>query len=164
MKYDENKIEKLYQENLSAARQLLASLPIAEGRQPTTKGLTGWIYEQTIRYCLSEELTALGISPNITEQVSLQGRAKIDLLVGNAAIEVKSLGSFGTDDKKYIGYRTKVEEKGWVYFYLTRSETYHPYRLATEAVFGKERAFFLDTQGEWVRLVKEILQSYHEKP
>ena len=39
MKYDEQEVERLYQENLSHARQLLASLPVAEGRQPTTKGL-----------------------------------------------------------------------------------------------------------------------------
>lgn len=160
MKYDEHKIEKLYQENLSSARQLLASLPVAEGRQPTTKGLNGWIYEQTIRYCLSQELTALEVFPNITEQVPLQGRAKIDLLVGRVAVEVKALGSFGADDKKYIGYRTKVEEKGWSYCYLTRSETYHPYRLATETVFGKEHAFFLDTHGDWEKFVAEVLKSY----
>ncbi|MCL4504157.1 MAG: hypothetical protein M1438_20220 [Deltaproteobacteria bacterium] len=34
MKYNERTIEKIYQENLIAARQLLASLPIAEGREP----------------------------------------------------------------------------------------------------------------------------------
>jgi len=73
MKYDKDKIENLYQENLSAARQLLTSLPVAEGREPTTKGLNGWVYEQTIRYCLSQELTALGIFPVIKEQVPLYG-------------------------------------------------------------------------------------------
>jgi len=49
MEYDENQIEKMYQENLSAARQALALLPVAEGREPTTKGLNGWVYEQTVR-------------------------------------------------------------------------------------------------------------------
>ena len=69
----------------------------------------------------------------------LYGRVKIDLLVGRVAIEIKALGSFGDDAKKYSGYRTKVEQKGWVYCYLTRGETYRPYRLATEEAFGKER-------------------------
>ena len=164
MEYDENQIEKLYQENLSAARQALALLPVAEGREPTTKGLNGWVYEQTIRHCLSQELTALGILPNIREQVPLYGRTKIDLLVGGVAVEIKALGSFGDDARKYSGYRTKVEEKGWVYYYLTRSETYHPYRLATESAFGKERTFFLDTHGEWERFVKEVLKNYEAKP
>ena len=163
MRYDEHEIEKLYQENLSAARQLLASLPVAEGREPTTKGLNGWVYEQTICHCLSQDMKALGISPSIAEQVSLSGRAKIDLLVGKVAIEIKALGSFGDDAKKYSGYRAKAEQKGWVYCYLTRGESYHPYRLATEKAFGKERAFFLDTQGDWERFVKEVLKSYEGK-
>ena len=139
MRYDEFEIERLYQENLSAARQLLASLPVAEGREPTTKGLNGWVYEQTICHCLSQELKVLGILPSIAEQVPLYGRVKIDLLVGRVAIEIKALGSFGDDAKKYSGYRTKVEQKGWVYCYLTRGETYRPYRLATEEAFGKKR-------------------------
>jgi hypothetical protein len=84
-------------------------------------------------------MKALGILPGIGEQVPLYGRVKIDLLVGRVAIEIKALGSFGDDAKKYSGYRTKVEQKGWVYCYLTRGETYRPYRLATEEAFGKER-------------------------
>ena len=50
MKYDENAIESLYQQNLITARQQLASLPVAEGREPNIKGLNGWVYEQTIHY------------------------------------------------------------------------------------------------------------------
>ena len=141
MKYDENEVEKLYQENLSAARQLLASLPVAEGREPTTKGLNGWVYEQTIRHCLSQELIALGIFPIIKEQVPLYGRTKIDLLVGRVAVEIKALGSFGDDARKYSKYRTKVEEKGWVYCYLTRSETYQPLSLGNGSRLWKRTSF-----------------------
>jgi hypothetical protein len=166
MKYDKNEIEKLYQESLSAARQLLASLSVAEGREPTIKGLNGWVYEQTIRHCLSKELMACGISPIMQEQVPLYGRAKIDLLVGRVAVEIKALGSFGDDARKYSKYRTKVEDKGWTYCYLTRSETHQPYRLAAEEAFGKERAFFLDIQDEddWERFVREVLKNYEAKP
>lgn len=163
MIYDENQIKNLYKENLSDAKQRLASLLVAEGREPTTKGLSGWVYEQTIRHCLSQELKALGMLPSIKEQEPLYGRIKIDLLVGRAAVEIKALGSFGDDARKYSGYKTKVEEKGWAYFYLTSSETYHRYRSETESVFGKERAFFLDTPGEWERFVKEILKNYEAK-
>jgi len=41
MRYNERDIEKHYQENLSAARQVLASLHVAEGREPTIKALNG---------------------------------------------------------------------------------------------------------------------------
>ncbi len=88
----------------------------------------------------------------------LYGRIKIDLLVDRVAIEIKVLGSFGDDAEKYGGYRAKVEERGWIYCYLTRSESYHPYRLGAESTFGKERAFFLDTEGEWTRFVREVIK------
>jgi hypothetical protein len=161
MKYDEHKVKNIYEQNLEEAHHLLATLPVAEGRKPTktTTGLNGWVYEQTIRYCLSQELTALGISPKIDGQVSLYGKVKIDLLVGKVAIEIKAIGSFGDDARKYSRYRAKVEEKGWVYCYLTGSETYAPYRSATESAFGKERTFFLDTEGDWERFVREIIKN-----
>jgi hypothetical protein len=154
--YDEQAVENLYQHNLEKAHQLLASLQVAEGRKPNIKGLNGWVYEQTIRHCLCQELLSLGLSPKVKEQESLYGRVKIDLLVDKVAIEIKALGSFGNDAKKYSKYRLKVEEKGWTYCYLTRSETYPPYRLASESTFGKERAFFLDTDGDWVRFIRKV--------
>jgi hypothetical protein len=103
MKYDENEIEKIYQENLTSARDLLATLPIAEGRHPVIKGLNGWVFEQTIRYCLCQQLKEFGITPNIEEQVKLHGRTKIDLLVGKAAIEIKASGIFSARSKKASG-------------------------------------------------------------
>lgn len=164
MKYDEYTVKNLYEENLSDVKQRLASLACAEGRKPTMTGLNGWIYEQTIRHCLSQELTALGISPIIQEQVPLYGRAKVDLLVGRVAIEIKARGSFGDDARKYSTYRSKVEERGWIYCYLTGGESYDPYRLATESTFGKDCAFFLDKDGEWDRFVREVAKNYKEKP
>jgi hypothetical protein len=164
MIYDEDKVEELYQRNLVEARQRLASLFVSEGRKPNITGLNGWVYEQTIHYCLFQELKAQEIPIFFEEQVPLYGRAKVDLLAGNVAIEIKALGSFGGDAKKYRHYRVRVEKRGWVYFYLTRSESYNPYRLSTESTFGKERAFFLDIKGDWERFVKEIIKNYKEIP
>lgn len=48
MKYDEGEIKKLYQDNLSKARQALAALPVAEGEQPPEKMLSGWVFEKAI--------------------------------------------------------------------------------------------------------------------
>ncbi|HYA42973.1 MAG TPA: hypothetical protein VEF34_16835 [Syntrophobacteraceae bacterium] len=100
----------------------------------------------------------------MAEQVPLQGRVKIDLLVDRIAIEIKARGSFSKNDAlKYAGYRAKVEQKGWIYCYVTLGETYQPYRLATEEAFRKERAFFLDTPGDWQRFVKEVLKGLRRK-
>ena len=156
MNYDEDKVEKLYQENLRHASRLLASLPVADGREPSPHTLSGWVYEQTIRHCLCAELAAQGLSPKVEEQMALSGRAKVDLLVGTAAVEIKALGSFGHDAEKYTRYRAKAESKGWAYLYVTRCESYEPYRLATVDAFGKARAFFLDTAGDWERFVREV--------
>jgi hypothetical protein len=139
---------------------MLRSLPVAEGRVPDLKGLSGWVYEQTIRYCLCQELVEIGLTPVVKEQVPLYGRIKIDLLVGNVAVEIKALGSFGkASDEKYTKYKTEVEKRGWLYCYLTRSETYKPYRLKSESIFGKEMAFFLDSEGDWPRFVKGVIRT-----
>jgi len=167
MKYDEDKVKELYQENLEDARKRLASLPVAEGRVPNITGLNGWVYEQTIHYCLRQELMALGLSTiaeDVREQAPLYGRTKVDLLVGNVAIEIKAEGSFPGDAEKYSRYRVIVEERGWVYYYLAGSDIYRPFRLSIESTFGKERAFFLDTKGDWERFVKEVIKNYKKEP
>lgn len=81
------------------------------------------------------------------------------MLVGRAAIEIKALGIFGNDAQKYSGYRVNAEEKGWSYLYLTSGETNNPYRAAMQATFGEDRAFFLDTPGDWERFVSEVLKN-----
>jgi hypothetical protein len=109
---------------------------------------------------LCQELKALDISPVIKEQEPFGTRGtSIDLLVGRAAIEIKAAGIFSSDYfEKYGRYRAKVEEKEWVYLYLTIHETNRHYRELMEKVFGKERAFFLDTSGDWERFIKGIKQ------
>ena len=163
MKYDEEKIKKLYGKNLRDACNSLASLCVAEGRTPTLTGLNGWVFEQTIRYCLSRELKILKLSPAINEQVNLIGRKKIDLLISDrVAIEAKAAGSFGRKkDEKYIGQTYElnkgyVEKRGWKYFYLTLHENNRSYRDAYESAFGKDNSFFLDTPGDWGKFVNAV--------
>ncbi len=156
MDFTEAGIVSLYEDSLKKAEEKLSSLDIAEGRKPGAAGLNGWVFEQTIRYCLSQELRAVGYHPEIRDQVSLGGRARIDLLVGRAAIELKARGSFGDSDSKYSRYRKTVEERGWVYLYLTMQERYAPYRKATESTFGSEHSFFIDTKGDWARFVSAV--------
>ncbi len=160
MKYNEDAINRLYSENLTEARQRLSSLVVAEGRKPNVGGLNGWVYEQTICHCLSEELEKLGKHPTISEQVPLYGRAKVDLLIGNVAIEVKVAGFFGNEAEKYSSFRIKAGDRQWTYYYLTGMETHKSYRLAAISAFGKEHAFFLDTKGDWQRFVKAVANNY----
>ncbi len=159
MLYDEKQIEEIYQRNLDAAKRLLSTLQVEDGRMPKVGGLSGWVYEQTIRYCLEKELLYRGLRISIEEQVPISGRAKVDFLLdGKVAIEVKSLGSFGGDIDKFRKYIPVVLEKGWVYLYLTRRERHEPYREAFEELFSRSHAFFLDTEGEWARFVETVLK------
>ena len=118
MIYDERSIRVLYEQNLDKACKLLTTLPVAEGREPRIKGLSGWVFQQTIHYCLSQELRSLGLSPEFREEVPLSGRAKIDLLVGGVvAIEIKSRGGFNKGyTEKYKRYKAEAEKRdGYIF-------------------------------------------------
>ncbi len=156
MKFTEDGVKVLYEQNLAETAGMLASLPFAAGESPQITGLSGWVFEQTLRHCLSAELTEFGLQPAIACQVPVRGRAKIDLLVGNrVAIEVKSRGSWG-NDTKYRTYGKVVLRKGWIYLYVTLQEGHLPYRNATLKLFGPDGAYFLDGQGEWARFVNKV--------
>jgi hypothetical protein len=114
------------------------------------------VFEQTIRFCLERELRLLGCHLAIREQVPLDGRARVDLVVGSAAIELKSRGSFGVGDAKYIRHRRVAENRGWTYLYLSMQESHAPYREATPAAFGAKNAFFLDDPGDWSPFVERV--------
>ena len=157
MDFTEVAVASLYKKALAEAEAKLSTLNVAEGRRPNAGGLNGWVFEQTVRYCLAQELRKRGRRAPMQEQVPLAGRARIDLLVGRAAIELKARGSFGASDVKYSSYRKSVEKQGWVYLYLTMQETHAPYKAATESAFGSKRAFFLDTQGDWTRFVTTVI-------
>ena len=113
MRYTAKTVEELFKTMLQAARQRLASLEVANGREPNLQGLNGWVFEQTVRFCLEEEFQSLGNVPPLREQVALSGRAKIDLLVGAVAIELKVAGFFGNEAERYRKYRSQVQAKGW---------------------------------------------------
>jgi len=175
MQYNGIDIENEYKKNLSDAQDKLASLSVTKeyfsdirNKNDSLlgfKGLNGWVYEQTIRYCLCEELKKFGKAPNIKEQEQLYGRTKVDLLVGKVAIEIKVSGLYNKSDaEKYRGYSTKAKEKGWYYFYLTQKEGYPPYQIAIKSVLGEENTFFLNAENDWERFVNKVLKHYEEKP
>ena len=157
MKYAESDIVSLYQAALADAYKRLSGITVARGRSPAVKGLSGWIYEQTVRSCIEDELKDEICGIDIDEQVSLHGRAKLDLVIGRVAIEIKGGGFFGAADaEKYRVYRKAVESSGRRYVYLTAHETYQPYRDLAVDIFGEEYAFFLDSKGTWKKFIKTI--------
>ena len=163
MIYTEIGVIDVYEQSLDDARERLSLLGVAEGRTPTSRLISGWVFEQTVRFCLTQELSAVNIRPLVQEQVKLCGRAKIDLLVGNVAIELKALGSFGKRGfDKYEMYRLAVESHGWVYLYLTKQERHAPFRQSAIDAFGSNGAFFLNIDGDWKRFADAVIKYLSE--
>jgi hypothetical protein len=154
MTFDGDKIFATFEKNLKQAKNHLSKLSIFCGRDASFAGLGGWVFEQTIQHCIRKELSAKLIKASVDEQVSLGGRAKADLLVGSIAIEIKSGGLFGaTDIDRYRKYRKAAKAKGYKYIFISREETYKPYRDAIIKALGKKNVFFLNKPGEWHRVI-----------
>ena len=153
--YTESQIDKLFHSNHQRAIRKLAELPVYCGTEPDFGRLTGWVYEQTIQYCIRQELEARRVKADIKEHVSLRGRVKADLKVNGVAIEVKHNGLFGPGDAaKYQDYKKAASAKGWAYLFITGGESHRPYRTGITKALGRKNVFFLDTNGDWKRFVR----------
>lgn len=137
----------------------LAEIPIFRGNEPDFAGLRGWVFEQTIQYCLRRELKARKVKVEIGEQEKLQSRIKADLRIGCAVIEVKLSGFYTRSAiTKYEEYRKAANALGLEYLFVTGSERYQLYRDGITKALGKRNAFFLDTSGEWKRFIDRVVQ------
>lgn len=163
-RFDENAILTLFESNLKQAKTNLANLKVYCGKEPSFAGLSGWVFEQTIQHCIRQELEAQDAAPTIAEQVSLGGRAKADLAVGNAAIEIKTSGLFELDAvRRYRKYRRAAQERGLRYIFLSRQETYRPYRDGIIKALGRSNVFYLNERGEWERFIALLIELMKNK-
>lgn len=153
-------VRSLFEDNLKAAKAKLAELEVCCGVEPRFSGLSGWVFEQTAQCCIRRELKAANVEAGISEQVSLGGRAKADLVVGSVAIEIKTSGLFGLQDAaRYRKYRKAAEAKGFRYTYLAWWENYLPYKRALDKALGKRNVFYLDEDREWQRFIAFLVKS-----
>jgi len=161
MIYDNTRVVDFFNQNLNQAKGLLKQLEICRDREPRFSALSGWVFEQTIRHCICEELGQMGIFVEPKEQFRLAGRVKADLLIGKTAIELKTRGLFGSRDiTRYTAYKDMAEKQNYQYVFLSQSETYVPYRTGITEALGADNAFFLDgPEGEWKRFVEIIARN-----
>ena len=156
LRFDHCSIWELYERNLEEAKNKLAELEVFSGFAPQFTGLGGWVFEQTIQFCLKEELKSLGISATFQEQISLGGRVKADLRIANLAIEIKAAGLFGMEDaQRYGGHKQAAERMGLEYLFFTRTECVR-YRPGIINAVGDENVFFLEDERDWGRFVARI--------
>lgn len=156
-RFDFDSIITVYDRNLKAAIAKLSQLEVYCGCIPAVSGLNGWVFEQTIQFCLRQELRAIGVRFSIDEQVPLSGKVKVDFVVGPFAVEIKSRGLFGVDGvERCRSCKDQAKEKGLEYLFFTRQEGHRPYREGIVDALGRKDAFFLDTEGDWERFVNRI--------
>ena len=156
--YNEATILELYQRNWHRAKLLLSKLEVFCGNECKVGGLSGWVFEQTVQFCLQKELEDRGIRVELQEQVSLGGRAKADFGVGNLAIEIKSKGLFSKEDTETLPplQEGSGEEGIEIPLFDVGGVVYLPYRRGIIAALGANAVFFLDTPGDWRRFVTRI--------
>ena len=158
-RFNGKSIEALFEKSKLQAKRSLGKIGVCCGDEPDFAGLNGWVFEKTILSCILEELVVKGIARKVEEQFSLGGRARADLKIGSVAIEIKVSGLFSFDDiQKYGKYRKAAEKQGLQYFFLSREESYAPYRRGIIKVIGKENVFYLSDKGEWSRFVTRLIQ------
>jgi hypothetical protein len=157
-RFTQSQVWKVYEDNLGSAEKALKRLQVFSGRSPTFTGLTGWVFEQTIQYCLRSDLEARGLSFTIEEQAKLGARGKADLLLGRVAIEVKLSGLFSEAGIATYRKYSKLAHKARLdYLYITGGERYKHYRDGVASAVGPQNVFFLDTPREWNRFVNRVV-------
>ena len=156
-------IEERFEKAQRKAVKALWALDFVVGTPKKIRGLDGWVFEQVVRRSLEKEFRSAGIKADFSEQVSLGGRAKVDLVAGNAAIEIKISGFYDDVEKKYQEYRKRIEKMGLTYFYVTLYEEYLPNLAIAGKIYGKERVFVLSEGGAWGRFVKAVCQTQKKK-
>ena len=162
--FDDAKIWEIYKRNLQQAKDKLAELEVFCNHAPTFGGLGGWIFEQTIQFCLRQELEARRIKAEFREQIPLIRRAKADLGIGNLAIEIKSAGLFSKDDApRYASYKVSAAAKGLDYLFFTSGESHEGYRKGIIEAVGIDNVFFLDDPKDWGRFVTRVAAAAKKK-
>lgn len=159
-----DKIWKIYTCNLQEAMDKLAELEVFCNHAPHFAGLGGWVFEQTIQFCVRKELKARRIQAAFREQIPLIGRVKADLGIGNLAIEIKSAGLFSKEDaNRYGRYKTAAAGKGLDYLFFTSGESCDIYREGIIKAVGADNVFFLDGTRDWGRFVSRIAAAVTKK-
>ncbi len=169
-RYDNERVSELHERSLEDASKALRNMEVFCGNDCRIGGLSGWVFEQTVQYCLQRELRDRDLHPQMAEQYSLGGKAKADLAVWcvthhRVAIEIKLRGLFGPDEaERYRRYKEAANAKKLQYLYITKGETYRPYREGIQEALGVENTFFLDTEGDWERFVTRIVTHLQDLP
>jgi len=176
MIYNEKNILEIYNNNIIEAKNKLKELSFYCQKEVKFKGLTGWVFEQTIQKCISEEFMQLNNDYIIDEQFKLsnlsekkKSRGEVDLIINNenrnVLIEIKYSGFYNrnseTTYQKYFNiineYNLNNENK-YYYIFLSGKESYYRYKGISKKVFGENNVFYLDEKNSWKMFTDKIVK------
>ena len=158
------KVSTLYENYLEECQRKLKTIGCCQENweKLAITGLNGWVFENLVTYLIKQDSPSVSIKPQQPlYQKGLKKRVKVDMLINEKiAIEAKVAGVYSKEYINRLGeYKKAAEEKGWVYLYISRQESYEPYYKGTKEAVGPQNAFFLDRQkGDWNRFIKRISQ------
>ena len=169
MKFNNTQINFEFEKNLKEAIDALTSLSFCQTPK-VDKLLKGWVFEQTIAKCLQEEFNNELIIEQQYKLSSLKlqdnkkSRGTADLVIElngkKFFLEIKHTGIFNIDDfEKYKKYKNIINQNGFTYLYLSKSETHKPFTEKSKDIFGTENVFLLDVKGDWERFIRLLSNS-----
>ena len=167
MIYNEITIINKFSDNLKMTSNCLKELDFCFDKNGVSfKGLTGWVFEQTILKCIRDEFGNSALIYTIGEQFKLSKliiagkkcRGQADLVVkindNTYLIEIKHTGIFSANDcEKYLKYKKIIEDNNYKYLYLTKGESYLKFKNICKEMFGENNSFFLDEEGSWKNFI-----------
>lgn len=158
MIYSECILELNYLDNLSNAKQALLDLDFIGKDISDYNLLKVWVFEQTIRQCLREELINKNMIYDFNHNTTLTKIASIDLIVGKVAIEMRIIGLFEEELEHYAKLKIAINNKGLDYLYIALNESYSPFKASANKIFGDDKTFYLNEANSWRRFVNKVVE------
>ncbi len=163
MKFDNAGVHDLFKRSLKQAETALEAVSVWNGARPAFSGLSGWVFEQTVQWCLRQEASSAGVHLALSQHERLRPKVLVDLVVQREDgtrifIEIKARGLFSMNDaEKYKNHAGNARAQKSEFLFLTLGESYEPYADAIRGAIGSENCFFLDRDGDWARFVGHVL-------
>lgn len=174
----------IYEDNVRKAKDELSKLDCNSNtkcRIEDFKGLSGWVFEQTIQSELRKKLKSYNFEFSeqcklntqmliSNEPKKLKSNGIIDLKISNGIIndkvvfiEIKLSGLYNIKDvAKYEKYHDViVSNPDYTYLYITAEESCAKYIKGIQHALEVKNSFFLDTGGinEWQRFADRIVEA-----
>lgn len=152
----DSELQDIYRKNIFDAKSQLNALNYCSKSGCDCKGLSGWVFEQTIQDELKQILKPYNFQ--FSEQCKLnteklKSNGIVDLKISNGImkdkvvfIEIKLSGLYSPHDvERYEKYQNViVSNPNYTYLYITGGESYSKYIIGIQQALGPNNSFFFN--------------------